>query len=182
MKAGLIGAAILIALVFALLGYQSHQEAQRELRDVQRLQQQVRQLLEEPRDSGWDQLERQVVALEATVEGLITQLDRAPSGADPSSSQDEGIAQQLQTLAAELEALRDGMVQEREQGDRARAEAITPFLRTVPQGGVAHAQPHVTGRGNNPDALRWDVDQALGPPDTETAGDLPTAWASRDPF
>jgi hypothetical protein len=82
----------------------------------------------------------------------------------------------LQSLPARLNRLETQLQQMQRPGGR------LPSGRLVPEYDPSQAAPEETAEVELPPPQRaWGPEQMVGPPDTEQAGDHPTAWASRDP-
>ncbi|MEE8143683.1 MAG: discoidin domain-containing protein, partial [Planctomycetota bacterium] len=115
-----------------------------------------------PFPAEWEEtlatLERRLVALEGRLGAPSPPENGDPKEPEPSSSEKTdptvSIAQELSALRNELSDMR---------------------LR------IKASRYGVETRRSSPNAPSWSVEQALGPPDTATAGDHATAWASLQP-
>ncbi|MEM7166949.1 MAG: hypothetical protein AAF581_15905 [Planctomycetota bacterium] len=188
----------LTLLGFALLGFlgwqlfATHRQTQEQLEVTQQMQGELQQTLrrQDARSKSWRVVQQRLEELDRKLRALASGAQlRAADPADSNSATKEQV--DLDGLSAEVAAIREQL---------AAMQAAPPqngfelFVNAANQNGavvltgetvtfqptVPVMAPQTTATGSNPGALRWDVDQFLGEPDSP-AGDHATAWASKEP-
>jgi len=129
-------------------------------------------------------MQARLTALEAENRRLAEELSAHPAEPDGTQEAKARMAetqaalslaeQRLSNLAAQLESL------------QRRAQAPSRFVATKPLDYIPpEPQPHPPASSHSPAGellnRNWGPEQVLGPPNTPEAGDIPTAWASRNP-
>jgi hypothetical protein len=163
-----LGATVFVALTVSLVCWQHSQSAWKSS-ELERLR--SRQPADGPKLA---RLRAEVAQLRAH-QGAVAEVDRLRNEVEALKSQNNGLAQQL--------------AEERQASAANGRAGNRPGIATVDGGLVIQGQElsfladpgiftHQIVAGKGPS---WSHAQAVGAPDTEGAGDIPTAWASREP-
>lgn len=144
------------------------------------------------RRSDVRRLEGSLSSLATRMEGLQAGIERIHSRLSAIEDRAAGEKRDAQvrperraSVGSELEELREELNELRAALERLRADPQLPGIAgdKIPIEGDVYlpprAEPPVTDSGSNAGAVRWDVAQLLGAPDTFADGDSPTAWAAK---
>ena len=130
-------------------------------------------------------LERRLAELQAQHQHLEEELASRASANPEAAREAQRRLEQTQLALAQAEQRLSSLT--------ARMEGVQPHLQTSPQfskplgpiPSFSTIEPHAPASSHSPTGelltRNWGPEQALGPPNTTAAGDLPTAWAARAP-
>jgi hypothetical protein len=135
--------------------------------EIRALREERQQMIEQQ-----DALKSQVQQAEASVAEVKDQLAGQPIqvGSIAASPQ-----VQIAALESRIRALQSAPQR------RATGPIVPEYDPTNPQAQPTLSEPQLEAQTNAIPMRQWGTEQALGAPNTDRAGDIPTAWATREP-
>jgi hypothetical protein len=118
---------------------------------------------------------QRLAALEASRSSLSPDAVGSADRAAPAKNPAPGSAARMAALETQVRELRAALAH------ASRGPAVPEYDPTQPPPPPAEVEAAPATPTNSIAKRSWGSEQALGPPDTERAGDVPTAWASREP-